>query len=147
MQKPALPPTTEKRDTKAIGDRSEAVVLAALVERGYLVAIPFGENHRYDLIADDGKRLMRIQVKSGRLRGGAIRFSCCSTHQHRRNGPTASRPYFGQIDFLAVSCPETGKVYLIPESETVATKGHLRVAPTANRQARRIRWAATFELA
>jgi cupin superfamily acireductone dioxygenase involved in methionine salvage len=34
-----------------------------------LVSIPFGENHRYDLIADDGERLLRIPVKTGRLRG------------------------------------------------------------------------------
>lgn len=118
-----------KRNTKAVGDLSDVMVIAALVNHGYLVSIPFGENHRYDVIADDGERLLRIQVKTGRLRGSVISFMCSSSHQHRRSGPTATRPYFGQVEYLAVFCPETGKVYLVPESELVATKGHLRVAP------------------
>jgi hypothetical protein len=138
---------TPKRNTKAIGDRAEAMVIAALVCHGYLVSIPFGENHRYDLIADDGERLLRIQVKSGRLRNGIINYTCCSSHQHRRSGPTASRPYFGEIEYLAVYCPGTGKVYLVPESELVATRAHLRVAPCRNQQIRKIRWAAEYELA
>jgi hypothetical protein len=138
---------TRKRDTKSIGDLSEAMVIAALVSHGYLVSIPFGENHRYDVIADDGERLLRIQIKTGRLRGGIINYACSSTHQHRRSGPTANRPYFGQIEFLAVFCPGNGKVYLVPESELVATRAHLRVSPCLNRQLRNIRWAAEYELA
>jgi PD-(D/E)XK endonuclease len=133
--------------TKSIGDRSEAIVLAALVKHGYLVSIPFGENHRYDLIADDGDRLYRIQVKTGRIIGGIIKFACSSVHYHRRSGVTAIRSYFGQIEFLAVFCPGNGKVYLVPESELVATQGHLRIAPTRNRQMQKIRWASEYELA
>jgi PD-(D/E)XK endonuclease len=144
---PAAPLPKPKRNTKAIGDLSEAMVIAAFVRHGYLVSIPFGENHRYDLIADDGNQLLRIQVKTGRLRDGVIKFVCCSSHQHRRSGPTATRPYFGQVEYLAVFCPETGKVYLLPESELVATGSHLRIAPTLNRQVRNIRWAAEYELA
>lgn len=139
-------PHIAKRDTKATGDRSEAAVLAALAQRGYLISIPFGENHRYDLIADDGDRLLRIQVKTGRLRHGVIAFRCCSTHQHRRSGPTSSRAYFGEIDYLAVYCRENQKVYLVPESEMVRTAGHLRLDPTLNGQVRNIRWASEFEL-
>lgn len=135
-----------RRDTKGIGDRSEAAVLAALIRHGYLVSIPFGENQRYDMIADDGERLLRIQVKTGRLRAGYIFFRSCSTHQHRRHGPTASRAYFGEIDYLAVARPGNGKVYLLPESELKRTGGHLRLAPTANRQGRNIRWASQYEL-
>jgi hypothetical protein len=136
-----------KRNTKAVGDLSEVMVIAALVRNGYLVSIPFGENHRYDIIADDGQKLLRIQVKTGRLRKGVVQFNCCSSHQHRRSGPTASRPYFGQIEFLAVFCPINRKVYFVPESELVATSGHLRVAPVLNGQVRKIRWAAEYELA
>jgi hypothetical protein len=137
----------QKRNTKAIGDISEAMVISSLIRNGYLVSIPFGENHRYDVIADNGERLLRVQVKTGRLRNGVIRFVCCSSHQHRRSGPTATRPYFGQIEYLAVYCPGNGKVYFVPESELVATSGHLRVDPALNRQARKIRWAAEYELA
>jgi hypothetical protein len=136
-----------RRDTKSIGDRYEVMVIAALVCRGYLVSIPFGENHRYDVIADDGERLLRIQIKTGRLKNGIIKFHCNSSHGHRRSGPTSTRPYFGQVEYLGVYCPENGKVYLVPESELVATGAHMRVAPCLNQQMRKIRWAAEYELA
>lgn len=133
-----------KRNTKLVGDISEARVIVALTEAGYLISKPFGENARYDLVADDGERLLRVQVKTGRFRNGVIRFSCCSSHAHRHGG---MRPYFGEIDLLAVYCPQTRKVYLLPESALVATVGHLRIAPTKNNMSKYIRWASEYELA
>jgi hypothetical protein len=137
-----------RRDTKSVGDRSELEVMGALMRNGYRISLPFGENHRYDLIADDGEQLFRVQVKTGRLRNGAIRMTCCSSHFHRRkSGERSMHSYRGEVDFLAVYCPETKKVYLLPESELVETHGHLRVTPTKNRQIRNVRWARQFELA
>ncbi|HTW85023.1 MAG TPA: group I intron-associated PD-(D/E)XK endonuclease [Candidatus Sulfotelmatobacter sp.] len=132
-----------KRDTKSVGDISEARVLTALMEAGYVVSRPFGENQRYDLVIDDGQRLYRVQVKTGRLRGAVIAYSCSSSHAHR-NG--VQRPYFGEIDYLAVYCPQTRKVYLLPEQEFVATAAHLRVSPARNNMVKGIRWASRFEL-
>ncbi len=77
-------------------------------------------------MVDDGEKLWRIQVKTGRIRGGGIEYNCSSSHAHR-GGTT--RPYFGHIDYLAVYCPGTQKVYLLPEKELTATKAHLRLAP------------------
>jgi hypothetical protein len=136
-----------RRDTKGVGDRSELEVMGALIRNGYRIALPFGENHRYDLIADDGERLYRVQVKTGRLRRGAIRMTCQSAHWHRRRpGREASRSYRGQIDFLAVYCPDNRKVYVVPESEMVGSSGHLRVDRPLNGQQQNIRWARTYEL-
>ena len=137
-------PAEKKRNTKRVGDISEARVIAALIEAGFLVSKPFGENARYDLIADDGERLHRVQVKTGRVRGGVIVFNCYSSHAHRRGG---MQPYFGQIDYLAVYCPQLKKVYLLPEQELTASVAHLRLSPTRNNMAKMIRWASTFELA
>lgn len=140
---PPAPPVT-KRDTKAIGDRSELEVAVALARAGYIVSKPLGDSHRYDLIADDGERLSRVQVKTGRLTSGSIRVSCCSSHRHR-GGTT--RSYRDQIDYIGVFCPQTGEAYLVPESEIVDSTMHLRVAPTVNRQDRHIRWASRYKLA
>jgi hypothetical protein len=141
--KPLEQATRVKRDTKRIGDISEARVLIALMEAGYALSKPFGESSRYDFIADDGEALFRIQVKTGRLRGNVIKYSCSSSHAHRGG---AQQPYFGQVDFLAIYCPETRKVYLLPESQLVATAAHLRVAPTRNGMTKGVRWADQFEL-
>src|ERR1700694_2275226 len=85
-----------RRDTKSVGDRSEIEVMAALIRHGYLISIPYGENHRYDLLADDGKRVARTQVKTGRLLPtGVITFNCYSSHFHR-GGPC--RSYIGEVE-------------------------------------------------
>jgi len=139
----SLPRTSTKRDTKRIGDISEAQVITAFTKLGYDVLLPFGENHRYDLVVDDGANLFRIQVKTGRVRDGVIKYNCSSSHAHR--GGTA-RPYFGQIDYLAVYCPETEKVYILPEKELTATSAHLRLSPPRNNMVKSIRWARDFEL-
>lgn len=72
-----------KRDTKTIGDISEMHVILAMRKRGYDVSVPLGENHRYDLVVDDGEKLSRIQVKTGRVRGDVIKYNCSSSHAHR----------------------------------------------------------------
>jgi hypothetical protein len=133
-----------KRDTKAIGDLSELIVATALARAGYYVSKPIADSYRYDLVIDDGERLFRVQVKTGRLRGGSIHVACYSSHSHRGG---KQRSYRGEIDYIGVFCPQTGDVYLVPESDIVDTAMHLRVAPTINRQDKHIRWASKYKLA
>jgi len=134
----------QKRNTKAIGDLSELEAALALARAGYLVSKPLGDSHRYDLIIDDGERLARVQVKTGRLHAGVVKFNCSSSHSHR--GGSASRAYHGEIEFLAVYCPETGETYLLPEGEIGNTKMHIRITPTTNQQRKNIHWAQTYKL-
>ena len=49
--------------TKQKGDLAELKVASHLLELGYRVAIPFGEDWDYDLILCRGRRLERVQVK------------------------------------------------------------------------------------
>ncbi|MBV8117415.1 MAG: hypothetical protein JOZ01_05530, partial [Candidatus Eremiobacteraeota bacterium] len=133
----------KKRDTKTIGDRSEIETMAALNRAGYAVFVPFGENHRYDLVADKDGALLRIQVKTGRLRNGAIQFGCWSTHAHK-NG-FSSRTYVGEVDYIAVYCPDVDRVFMVPIEDT-RTWGTLRWLPAKNRQSRRVRWAFPYML-
>ena len=45
------------------------------------VSIPFGDNSKYDFIADVDGQLLKIQVKTASLKDeNAIKFSCRSTH-------------------------------------------------------------------
>ncbi|MEO9262714.1 MAG: group I intron-associated PD-(D/E)XK endonuclease, partial [Candidatus Baltobacteraceae bacterium] len=106
---------------------------------------PFGENHRYDLIIDGVDGLKKIQVKTGRLRNGAVLFNCCSSHTHR--GGPASRPYAGEIDFFAVYCAEIDSAYLVPIDRAAATLGTLRIVPPSNGQSKRVRWADDYRIA
>jgi hypothetical protein len=133
---------------KAVGDRTTLAVMLALYEAGYAVALPFGENTRYDLVMDDGVKLSRVQCKTGRLRSGAIRFKACSSYAHHANPKLPVRHYLGQIDYFGIHCPETGGVYLVPIGDAAnRTQCSLRVTPSRNNQAQRIRLAAAYEIA
>jgi PD-(D/E)XK endonuclease len=128
-----------------VGQRSEAAILAVLVKRGHRVWIPYGTNHRYDLVINVGGRFLRAQCKTGRLRGGVITFNTASTRVNTRRAYTT--PYDAeQIDLFLIYCPENDRVYALDVGEAATGHCALRVDPTANGQAKRIRWAADHEL-
>jgi hypothetical protein len=121
--------------------------MAVLRDAGYTISVPFGENTRYDLVIDDGAELARVQCKTGRLKDGAVVFKTASTYAHHRGAPRSSRHYQGEIDFFGVFCRETEGVYFIPIDEVESTwQAMLRVTAPRNRQRRKIRFAADFEV-
>jgi len=131
--------------TAAVGNLSEAKILAAFVEAGYLVSKPFGDGHCYDLVVDNGERLLKVQSKTGRLINGAVHFYPRS-NSGRWYKATGSRTYEGRVDLIAIYCPETDKVYVISPVGLRPCSYYLRVAQPANNQSNGIRWAADYEL-
>jgi PD-(D/E)XK nuclease superfamily protein len=127
------------RNPKAVGERSEGAVIAALVKKGYSVSLPFGNNQRYDLIVEEGSRLLRAQVKTGNLCRGGISFATASTSGRVR------RDYRGQADVFFVYSPELDKVYRVSVEMVGRNSGFLRVRPSKNRQVKRVRLARNFE--
>jgi hypothetical protein len=80
-----------KQNNKTIGERSEAIIMAKLLEVGYGVLMPFGDNRRYDLVIEDADgKFYRIQCKTARLmNGGAcVNFATASTYYHTKAGKT-----------------------------------------------------------
>jgi len=133
---------------KAVGDRTTLAVITALHACGYVVAIPFGENSRYDLVVDDRCKLQRVQCKTGRLRCGAVVFKTCSVYAHHPNPKVRFRDYEGQIDAFAVYCDATSAVYLVPIQDVSAKhEARLRTDAPRNKQIRRVRFAADYEVA
>jgi len=130
-------------NSKDIGERTEAQVLAAFLRRGDIVLLPFGDNQRYDLALDDNGKLIRVQCKTGRLRDGAVRFKACSTYAHRGR---KSKSYKGQIELFGVYCMEIDKIYLVPVDDVGIREGILRIVPPRNNQGSKIRWAKDYEI-
>lgn len=132
------------RDSKSIGERTEGLVLAALLRRGKTVLLPFGDNQRYDLLVDnkDGS-FTRVQCKTGRLKLGSIRFNTYSTNQKG-----IRKLYLGSADAFGVYCPETDKSYLVPmlDVANIGTTAMLRVDHPKNNQITKIRMAAQYEI-
>jgi len=132
---------------KVVGDKTTLAVMAVFYELGYDLYLPFGENTRADLIVDRRGDLLRVQIKSGRLRSGVVEFACCSTYGHHASPALVRRSYHGEVDAFAVYCRETHGVYLLPIGEVKNTsKCWLRVEPPRNNQSMKIRWAADYEI-
>jgi hypothetical protein len=131
----------KNRNTKSIGQESEAKVLVALLSRGYSVCIPFGDNERYDLIIDYGNVFLRMQVKTGRIKDGAIRFQACS-----HTGSKPRQDYRGQCELFGVYERTLDKVYIVPVDDIGIREGSLRIEPSKNKQSQKIRWAKDYEI-
>jgi hypothetical protein len=119
---------------KDVGDRTTLAVMITLRHAGYGLLLPVGKNTRYDLVIEVDERLATVQCRSGRLRGGAVRWSMCSNYAHHRSPPAVRRDYLGEVDFFGVYCVETGGVYLIPIGDALLR----REAPYASTRRRTI---------
>jgi hypothetical protein len=53
-------------------------IIAALADQNKDVLAPLGDFLRYDLVIDEGDRLLRVQCKTGHLVKGAVVFNPCS---------------------------------------------------------------------
>jgi len=130
---------------KQKGNLTELQCITAFYEHGYAVSIPYGENSRYDFIADINGKLIRVQVKSSSIKNGdltAIEFSCRSTRVNS-SGPISKRYNEEEIDYFATFW--NGQCYLVPVKECSVTKT-LRFAPPKNGQIKGITFAKEYEL-
>lgn len=121
---------------------AEATVLHALTTAGLLVLLPFGRFGPYDLVIDiPGGRLVRVQVKSGRVRDGCVIFNSCSTDHGR-----GRVDYVGRADVFAVHAPTADAVYVLDVADASTRACRLRLTPARNHQQQRIRYAADHTL-
>jgi len=130
------------RDTTTIGNRSEGMVLAALIRVGYQPLIPFGGGLRYDLAFDLDGQFKRVQCKTGRLVNGVVAFQTANWSRPTSPG----RSYCGEVEYFGVYCPDTEEVYLVPIEDVHDRGAYLRVEPTRNGQAKGVRWAKDYVL-
>jgi hypothetical protein len=126
------------------GNAAEAAVLAALTNAGIPVMLPFGQGLGFDLgaVVPPVGDLVRIQVKSGRVRKGCVKFNSCSTDHG-----AGRQPYTGRADLIAVHVPEPDQLFMVPVDDCPPFTGHLRLEPTRNNQRRGIRLAVDYEFA
>ena len=73
-------------NTKRYGNIGEAMAVSLFVKHGVPIAIPFGDNKKYDLIAEFNGKLNKIQVKTSisKAENGSVTFDVTSSSQHRK---------------------------------------------------------------
>jgi len=137
------------RPPKKKGDISQAYFIARCLELDWSVSVPVGDCDRYDAIIDKGNGLERVQIKTGRLRSGAVVFPTRSCTYHVPKGcPTknTSRSYKGEVEWFGVFCPDLKKCFMVPAEKVGPRSVNLRVEDAKNGRKAKIRWAKDFEI-
>ena len=130
-------------NSKQKGNLTELQCLAAFVEQGYGVSVPYGDCYPYDFIADIDGHLFKIQVKTSSVKDeNAIKFSCRSIHVNC-SGIKNVRYKSNDVDYFATYWE--GQCYLIPFNECSVEKT-LRFAPPKSGQLKGITFAADYTL-
>lgn len=103
------------------GQIIELKVQEELLRYGFDISIPSFNASRYDLIADTGEELLRIQVKKS-ISHSNISFTFECTSQNTRSKTQSCRKKYtnNEIDYFATVWKD--KIYLIPVDETSLSK-------------------------
>lgn len=108
-----------RAENKIKGNIGEAAILFEFIKYEIPVCIPYGDNERYDLIAEFNGMFNRIQIKycdcdSGTLNG--IICPCASSVNHTATR-TSWENYQGEVDYFAYYFPRYNVCCLVPMSE------------------------------
>ena len=108
-------------NSKDKGNIGESIVLAEFVKRGIQVSIPFGDNARYDLIAEFNGKLNKIQVKycNQLSTTGSVSCPCASSTNHTTNKHLST--YENDVDYICFYLACWDVVTIVP-IEQIGTK-------------------------
>ena len=133
---------TVSHHTKSKGDLGVAKAYCDLVERGYLVLFPSTEHAPFDLVACDGTRFIRIQVKYRRAAKGVLLVNLVNWWSDK-NGSHGKRVDKDQVDLFCVYCPDTDRCYYFDARE-VNVSLSLRIAAPKNNQSKNVKFADDY---
>ena len=132
---------------KTKGDLAELKVACDLVERGYRVAIPFGEDHDFDIVFwRDAGDLQRVQVKHVTSDGSVIVIQCRSLSLTNGKVKRIKRYTAETIDWIAAYDRTSRRCYYVPASELGTGRDVfcLRLVPTRNGQRIGVHYAEDY---
>lgn len=121
-------------NTKIKGNIGEAIILAEFVKRGIQVSIPFGDNARYDLIAEFNGKLNKIQIKycSHLTENNSVVCKSSSSKNHTTNKRLDT--YENDVDYIAFYIQPWNISCLVPISDCKGGTFTLRKELTKNNQ-------------
>lgn len=125
--------------TKLKGTIGELIAAEEFLRRGWVVAFPFGENQRYDLIIERDGLYKRVQVKAVYPRKGVLHINCRSSNNWSVKSYSAE-----DIDLIAAVDLENEEVYFIGIEQVHKALFDLRIVPTKNQQKKKVNFAKNF---
>lgn len=129
--------------TKEKGDLGHMKCVADLMQKGYKILFPFGEDWKFDIVVYSEGKFLRVQCKydNGKI-DGVVRVKCRST-----NNWTNYKYTNRDIDFIAVYHEPTKSCYYVP-ANLLGDKGrssiYLRIKPVKNNQQTGVLLAKNF---
>ena len=105
-------------DTKLKADIAESATVTELLKRGFNVLLPFGDRLSYDIAADYGDKLIKIQVKSAWIEKKTNRY-VVDVRQTKTNRRKMIRKYYTDkdFDFAIIYIPDSEEFFIIPVQE------------------------------
>ena len=96
-------------------DIAESAVVTELLKHGFTVLKPYGDRLPYDVAITDGKKLIRIQVKSAWLSKGCNRY-VIDVRQTKTNRKRMLRKYYdgNDFDFAIVYIQDLNDFFVLP---------------------------------
>ena len=126
-------------NTKDKGNIGEAIILSEFVKRNIQVSIPFGDNARYDLIAEFNNKLNKIQIKycGETTKTGSIVCKCSSSKNHTT--------YINDVDYICCYLRPWNVSIIIPIEEIGNRKMFIiRKESTKNNQNKNIHYLNNY---
>jgi hypothetical protein len=128
--------------TKTKGDLGVMAAAYDLTKKGFIVCCPMTEHAPYDLVADRGGALLRVQVKYRRLTNGFLEV-CFRSIWADRHGVHVSPIDKEQVDVFCIFCPDNERCYYL-DPKTFNGSVRLRVLPALNQGGKPINAADDF---
>lgn len=125
--------------TKTKGDTGELLAAAEFTKRGWQVSFPYGENARYDMVAEKEGKMLRVQVKAATPKNGVLHVNCRSSNNW-------SVVHYGDkyFEIVAVVDLESRRVYFIPSNRIGRSLLNLRLVRPRNNQNKKINFADDY---
>jgi hypothetical protein len=108
MKKNRMAAGMKIKNCKKRGEWAELVFATRAIERGLILAMPWGESSGYDFTVDQGSRIVRVQVKSTIFKEGKEGYSCTLKDS---KGPYKKNSF----DFVAAYVIPQDVWFILPE--------------------------------
>lgn len=101
-------------NTKSKGNVGEAFILAEFTKYGVQCSLPWGDNARYDLIAEFNGKLNKIQIKYCDSISENDSYNCTLVSSTNHTTNKKLHGYDNDVDYMAFYIERLNKCLLVP---------------------------------
>lgn len=130
-----------KLNPKETGIESEMAIIRDLIFKRYIVSLPYGDNAPYDLIAQKGNKLIRIQCRTARSLNGAMAFKTCNTRTNLNGWVTKKSKGF---DWFGVYNKEYDKCLYVKRGNRHKFSMSIRIEQSKSNKKKNINFVKDF---